>query len=286
MLICVIISSRIVKIIILIFILLCILVKDVISIMKQSKYNMYFTAEDGSKLAFNSYSCGLAVVDDTYEALISQIDKITPDNVPADLLECYEAAIAGHFIIDDDYDELAELSVKRNLQKYGTDSLGLTIAPTLACNFKCIYCYETSKPGVMSFEVCDHIVRYVENQSGRLNHLSVSWYGGEPLLAQDIIWRLSDDFINICEAHEIEYDAFMISNGSLINDEVIRQMIKYKISGIQITIDGPPEVHNKRRVNKNGNDTFDLLIENINRLLATEKIEVVVRINVDKTNKL
>lgn len=253
--------------------------------MKESIFNAYFTADDGAKLAFNSFSCGLAVVDETYTELLSQIKDITPDTVPSELKDCFEAAVAGHFIVEDDYDELAELSVKRSLQKYSTDSLGLTIAPTLACNFKCIYCYETSKPGLMSTEICNSIIKYVEDQASRLQNLSISWYGGEPLLAQNLIWQLSEAFMKICEEHQIEYDAFMISNGSLIDDCVIQKMIKYQIRGIQITIDGPPDVHNRRRVNKAGDDTFDLLIENINRMLETDKIEVVIRINVDKSNQ-
>ena len=79
-------------------------------------------------------------------------------------------------------------------------------------------------------------------------------------------------------------NAFIISNGSLLDDDTIQQLIKYHVRGIQITIDGPPHIHNSRRVNKAGSGTFDLLIDNINKLLAANEIEVVLRINVDKTN--
>lgn len=247
-------------------------------------FNEYFTASDGAKLAFNSYSCALAVVDDSYEKLMNQVSTLSSSCVPDELRDCFDAAVEGHFIVDDDFDELIDLSTKRNLQKYSTESLGLTIAPTLACNFKCIYCYETSKPGIMSNEIQQALVDFVEYQSNHLKDLSVAWYGGEPLIAKDVVYSLSEKFIEICNKKGINYNAFMISNGSLIDDEVIKKMIQYSINGIQITIDGPPEIHNKRRINKQGSDTFDLLIDNINKLLRTEKIEVVIRINVDKSN--
>lgn len=252
--------------------------------MKPSKFNEYFTAPDGAKLAFNSYSCALAVVDDKYEKLMSNISNITHDNVPEDLQECFIAAKEGMFIVPNEYDELLELFTKRNFQKYSIQSLGLTIAPTLACNFKCIYCYETSKPGIMSEYVADKIVDFVKYESKHLKNLSISWYGGEPLLAKELVYSLSERFLSICNERNIEYSAFIISNGSLLDDDTINKLIKYHVRGIQITIDGPPEVHDTRRVNKSGIGTFSLLIENVNKLLKTEQIEVVLRINVDKTN--
>lgn len=253
--------------------------------MKESAFNLYFTADDGVKLVFNSYSCGLAIVDDNYNKLLECLKSITDiSEVSEDLHECFLAAQNGHFIVDDNYNELAELSMQRNIQKYSLDSLGLTIAPTLACNFKCIYCYETSKPGIMSMETMNNIIHFVESQVENLKNFSVSWYGGEPLLAKNIIYNLSESFIDICKKNNIEYNAFMISNGSLLDDETIEKLIQYRVNGIQITIDGPPDVHNSRRINKKGTGTFDLIIDNINKLLDTNKINVVLRINVDKNN--
>lgn len=252
--------------------------------MKESRFNEYYVADDGVKLAFNSYSCGLAVVDEVYENLLKNLNNLSKNNVPDNLKECFDAACEGSFIVDDDFDELLELSTKRNFQKYSMESLGLTIAPTMACNFHCIYCYETAKSGIMGGDVYRSIVDFVEYQAPHLKNLGVSWYGGEPLLAKDVIYKLSEEFLKICEKNRIEYNAFIISNGSLLDDETIEKLIKHHIGGIQITIDGPPEVHDNRRVNLHGDGTFELLINNINKLLKTNKIEVIIRVNVDKEN--
>lgn len=256
-----------------------------VSIIKQSKFNVYYTTDDKTKLAFNSLSCGLAIVDDDYDRLMENLQGLNDENVSEDLKETYFAAKEGSFIVEDDFDELMDLRTKRLSQKYSRDALGLTIAPTLACNFKCVYCYETSKNGLMKPEVVTAIENFVKNQSPYLKNLSVSWYGGEPLLGTNVIYKLSEEFIKICSENGIEYNAFIISNGSLLNDDIIAKLIEYRVTGIQITIDGPPDIHDARRVNKAGESTFDLIIQNINRILKTNKMEVVIRINVDKSNE-
>lgn len=252
--------------------------------MKESMFNIYYKAPDGAKLAFNSLSCGLAIVDDKYETMLSKIDEINDDNIGEELKDVYLAAREGNFIVSSDKNELAELAVKRNIQKYYLGDLALTIAPTLACNFKCVYCYESPKIGNMSKSIQEKLVDFIEKQAKHLNSLQINWYGGEPLLAIDVIRSLSDRFIEIFQKHNLTYNAFMISNGSLLNDTIINDLIKYHVKGIQITLDGPPEVHDSRRVSKNGVFQFNKIIENINKLLQTKEIDVVIRINVDKNN--
>lgn len=250
---------------------------------KESRFNRYFTASDGARLAFNSLSCGLAIVDETYLQLQSMLPGIDETSLTPQQFETYQAAIKGNFFVPDDFDELLDYATKRNIQKYGMDSLGLTIAPTLLCNFSCVYCYETSKPGTMSAETQKNLLNFVEAQASHLKRFEVTWYGGEPLLAVDVIRGLSEKFQEICVKYGLEYEAFMISNGSLFHEDIIQMMQKYQIRGVQITIDGPKAVHDSRRISKNGESTFDCIIGNINRLLSSG-IEVVLRINVDKEN--
>lgn len=245
---------------------------------------MYYTTSDKKLLAFNSLSCALAVVDDTYTEILSMLPYVDEEILSEELYATYQAAVEGGFLIADDFDELIYFKMKRNIQKYSVSSLGLTIAPTLACNFKCVYCYETSKPGKMSVETQNSIFDIVKSQASALSHLDITWYGGEPLLAVDIITNMSEQFMKISEENGIEYSAYMISNGALLTDDIISKMIQYKIKGIQITVDGPKEIHDSRRISKDGGSSFNVIINNINKLLE-RKIDVSIRINVDKTNE-
>lgn len=253
--------------------------------MRESIFNIYFNTDDGNKLAFNSVSCSLAIVDKNYDELITKLGTLDEQNCPEYLKETLEAAKEGNFIVEEAKDELLDLEIKRNCQKYSTEQLGLTIAPTLACNFKCVYCFENSKPGLMNEKVMERVIDFVNKKAESIKFLDVTWYGGEPLLATDVINKLSERFISICKDKNIEYGAYIITNGSLIDHNVISNMLKFKIKGVQITLDGPPEIHDKRRINKKGESTFETIIENINALLATGEIEIAIRINIDKSNE-
>ena len=112
---------------------------------------------------------------------------------------------------------------------------------------------------------------------------SVTWYGGEPLLCKDIIYNLSNKFIELSKKLNVEYDAFIITNASLMSNEDIDNFTKYHINGAQITIDGPKEIHDKRRRNIKNKSTFDHLIDRVNCLLNND-LNVIVRINIDKDN--
>lgn len=68
----------------------------------------------------------------------------------------------------------------------------IIIAPTLECNAHCFYCFENGfKKGKMSIETADRLVDYLqEHWNGE--KLGITWFGGEPLLAADIIDRIID----------------------------------------------------------------------------------------------
>jgi uncharacterized protein len=251
--------------------------------MKLSRYNR-FIALDKNVLAFNGVSCGFAELDqDTYELLKSlDSDGIAKENItfPENYLQELRR---GKFVVDDDINEVDVLKHIYNLRKYDRSSFGLTIAPTMACNFGCTYCYEGSlKPVVMSHEVQDAVVDFLTTRIEMLKGIGVSWYGGEPLLATDVIYRLSDKLMDLCRKNECHYEASMVTNGWLLDRETAERLKEYQINKVQITLDGPPEVHNARRPLKGGQKTFDRILANIEAV--ADILDLVIRINTDTTN--
>ena len=111
----------------------------------------------------------------------------------------------------------------------------------------------------------------------------MTWYGGEPLLAKEIVYALSEKFLALCEKFSVDYDAFIITNASLLEDSDVEQFKRCKISGTQITIDGVKEIHDSRRRSVTGESTFDRLIDRVNLLLNND-LSVIVRVNIDKEN--
>ena len=228
--------------------------------MKKSKYNIIKKIGD-SNIAFNAMTCALAEVNDDFLAIMSDIDSgnFNSTNYDQELISNMKH---GGYIIDDDIDEIERIKFFRNYEKYKDTGLALTIAPTLECNFKCIYCYETPKKGFMSDVVQNSLIKMIKRKVDTgIDNLAITWYGGEPMMAKGVIYNLSERILSICNEKNVQYDAFIITNASLMNDDDIQKLKKYHVSGAQITIDGPPDVHNSRRINKSGKSSFETLVK-------------------------
>lgn len=249
--------------------------------MKLSRFNVLKKINDDN-VFFNSKTCALAVVDDKFMEVYEDVKNGQYQESKYDSKLLNDMKMSG-CLIEDDVDELTEFQFYRNSQKYGTQALALTIAPTLDCNFRCQYCFENHRHGLMRKDTQVALINFIQNRIKYIHKLSINWYGGEPLLAKTIIYGLSQKILAMCEAHNVEYDAFIITNASLLQDTDVEEFKKYKISGAQITIDGPKEIHDKRRHSCDGKSTFDLLITNVNKLVSNG-INVIIRINIDKEN--
>ena len=125
--------------------------------------------------------------------------------------------------------------------------LALQVTPTLSCNFRCRGCIQGSDHvgSKMSEDTQEAIISFCESAN---RDVSIGWYGGEPTLALDVIANVSRRLIDHCAAHGHRYTATMTTNGYLVDDEVSDLLVNQcEIRGYQITLDGPPAVHNERR---------------------------------------
>jgi len=253
--------------------------------LKQSRYNFFFDGEGGVKLAFNSMTAALAEIEPDkwpmVQAFLENPNREPENETERDLLENLKY---GGFLIDEDFDEIAYLKVMNRMTRFSKESLGLTICPTLNCNFACFYCYETHPKGVMSQDVQDRLVEFAKERLESAKSFQVTWYGGEPLLAFDVIESLSEKFIGHCEQKGIAYSAYLVTNGYLLTPDKSKRLSELGVQGAQITLDGPPDVHDKRRVLTNGGPTFWRIMENLKSALNFID-KITVRVNVDKENR-
>jgi uncharacterized protein len=254
---------------------------------KASKYNMFWNLEDGTKIAFNSLTCALAEINSDFLEIIDNIDSIQLENLEPEKKKLIDDMFLGNFICDDNFDEVKILKWRHYAGKFdNSGSLELVLAPTLHCNFNCPYCYEsdTTKHGNMGQEVQQAIINYVIENAKNKKDINITWYGGEPTLAKELIYDMSAKMIAICEENNVQYKAFMVTNGYLINDDDILKFKESKINGAQITLDGPPEINNKRRKLKESNeDTFYTILNNTKKF-TENGIRVGIRVNIDKSN--
>lgn len=260
--------------------------------LKKSKYNHFVDLGTKRHLAFNAITCGMAEVENSKLnnfLSLSETDDICKKITDREFLEDLQK---GGFLINDDTNEIDSIRAGHYHSRFGNDAIGLTILPTYQCNFACDYCYEDSdlhsmkkdEGASMSDEVCDNIVKFCENEIKESSTLSVTWYGGEPLLRKNIIENLTNRFKQICEEKKSKYYAGIITNGYLLNASTVKFLCDTSISFAQITIDGPESIHNSRRTLRSGGNTYRKIIENIQAINDDTPFNISIRINIDHRN--
>jgi len=253
---------------------------------KPSKYNFFFDAEDGTHLAFNAISNGFAKIEKEAMSQIYRILKLLKKRKAGKNVDrkLWNDLLKGKFIIREEDDELSLLKVINRISRFSTNSLSLAIAPTLECNFRCEYCYAEKRRGFMEEKIQSSLLHFIEKKAKVIKQLNIGWIGGEPLLAIDIIESLSSHFIDICRRQGVNYFGSLVTNGYLLTEAVVERLLKAKISSIQITLDGPQEVHDNRRPLVTGNGTFKVIIENLLNLRRLQvnsdcQIRIGIRVN-------
>lgn len=252
--------------------------------MKPSFYNFFYPFKEHNNkiLAYNALNSSLALMDeDKYELLCDFLENKKHINDKSFV----EDLIRGGYLIDDDTDEIAILQLQLLQNRFDSNQMGLTIAVTADCNFRCTYCYEKNniQNSYMSQEVQDNIIKLVCDEAGNINDLTITWYGGEPLLALNVIKQLSKEIIKICEDNNVNYSAYIVTNGYLLTREIAVELIRLKVEGMQITIDGPEDIHNSRRPLVGGKPTFDKILANIKESISVFP-NITIRLNTDIDN--
>lgn len=250
--------------------------------MEWSKYNVIF--KYGQRwLLYNSVSNIFAEMDQELYDVIMQI-KMSPDTfVFTEEYKELQNQLCNNFILVNSDKEIFH-SIKFNVHKnrFQTEHLCLTVLPTLDCNFRCPYCFEKEHEcAYMTKEVMDAIVEYVKGFPA-LKTLGIAWMGGEPLLAMDVIEYITGEIRKL----GIDIHASVVTNGYLLNEDTFFRLVSSGVNSIQVTIDGLKEKHDKRRILKNKEATFDTIINNIKLIVEKKQnINLSIRVNIDRKNQ-
>ena len=139
----------------------------------------------------------------------------------------------------------------------------LTILPTEKCNFRCAYCYEDFAIGTMPHAVRKSIKRYLDSRFEELDWIYLSWFGGEPLLAVNVILEISR-YVERRKNANAKHCGHVTTNGYLLTAKMFAELCELGVSKYQISLDGYGDGHDKTRIGL-GNDrgTFDRIWGNL-----------------------
>ncbi len=136
----------------------------------------------------------------------------------------------------------------------------LIIEPTNTCNLRCTFCFVTEgmtrEGGFMKFDLFKKII----DDSPDLEHLCMhNW--GEPLLHKDIF-----KMIEYAKNKGVNY-VVMNTNGTLLTDKMINQIVDSKLDIIRFSIDGSGETFKRVR-----GVELKKIEQNINKLKNVKEI--------------
>lgn len=247
--------------------------------MKESRYNVW-VERNGESFVYNGVSGALLRMSAQNRVAMNRFLGGEPDSgCPSSLLS---DLVRGQMVLADDVDELAFLAGKYNASQVRTDAMALTLVTSLGCNFACPYCFEDKHPSIMNREVQDSIFNLVLDKARLLRSLRITWFGGEPLVGKRVIWDLSNRFIPYCAESKINYSADIVTNGFLLDEETCVQLKDCKVQMAQVSIDGPPDIHDRMRPTADGKSTFWKIVQNLHH--AVEYLRINIRINTDRGN--
>lgn len=179
------------------------------------------------------------------------------------------------------------ISASRLGEVLSNASLHLVVMPTEACNFRCFYCYEDFLLGRMGPSVVRGLERLLEARAPSLEHLSISWFGGEPLLEKDLVLSLLEHVSRLRERHPgLAFESDITTNAWHLDRPLFERMVSLGVAIWQISFDGPKEIHDLRRRRADGRGTFDRIWANVRALREVPgEFEVRLRVHVDRENR-
>jgi len=240
--------------------------------------------EKGEVLLFNTKNSSIVILSEKeYQEVNTLVDKGL--KIPSN----FQELINNDFLIEKATDEKKEFLKELDKCMKNNKHFTVHILPTTACNFNCPYCYQSGieRDFFLNDEILKKTIKYIKGylKGKDITEATLVIHGGEPTVNWSSVVKLLPMMDKIFKERNIKYRTQIVSNGYNLTPEKADLLSKYNWQRFQVTVDGPPESHNKRRVLRNGGETFDRIIENIRYVIDNKKIEKVsLRINYDKGN--
>lgn len=248
--------------------------------MHQSRYVIEAAGAGGEHLLYNTENGAFVRLDDAAFAAWRE------DAFARELAD--ELATRGFLTELSAEEQLERQRALFDLERAGTSWFKLCIIPTYACNYRCPYCYElghNKTKGKMNTRVMDAIMSFVQlkYEQDSFESMYIQWYGGDPSLALDEVAELSRRLIEWADERGVAYTSLILTNANVIGEAEARLLADCSISTAYLTIDGPEELHNKRRVAADGSNAYENTI-NAARFLRENGISLLATMNTDKVN--
>ena len=164
----------------------------------------------------------------------------------------------------------------------------LILQVTQACNLVCSYCpYANVTHGelqrdhsnkMMTWETAKAAIDFFYEHSVDNDEVSMAFYGGEPLIAYNLIKKCVDYSEKLFMGKDLAFN--MTTNSTLLTDEMIDFFYEHNFS-LLFSIDGPEEIHDINRRRSDGTGSFKAAFANLRKTVERygDKAEKKIGIN-------
>lgn len=143
----------------------------------------------------------------------------------------------------------------------------LVVQPTTFCNVNCSYCYlpDRSSKRSMKLDTVELIGSRLLQSPRMGDDVTAIWHAGEPLVMPPDWYRQAFAILSRHCPPRVKLTHAIQTNGTLIDAERIRLFKEHEVR-VGVSIDGPREIHDACRRDRNGSGTFDRTLAGLRRL--------------------
>lgn len=155
------------------------------------------------------------------------------------------------------------------------------IKVTNDCNLRCKYCF-VSESVPRNITISDSIISLLFDQLEQIpseETIHLVWHGGEPTLAGVNFFKRMKD---LQKGRNKQYKNYIQTNGTLLTDEIIETLCNMGFE-IGLSLDGPPELNDQNRIDKQGVGSFRKVADAM-QLLEKHEIPFGILATVSKHN--
>jgi uncharacterized protein len=197
----------------------------------------------------------------------------------------FETLKNNHILIEDDANELETLIEEHENALSNNSVFELTLLPSLDCNLRCWYCFETHvKDSRIDAITYESVLKFIKNLCKRdeLKKIQIELFGGEPLLYfEEELFPLLNEIKSLAEQSDKYVEYFFITNATCITEAHL-PLFQALHANFQISIDGYSEKHNTvKKMPDKEFDTYGKVMNVIHLLTGYYEAYINLRINYD-----
>jgi uncharacterized protein len=165
----------------------------------------------------------------------------------------------------------------------------LSLAVAQSCNLGCSYCYAQEgsfggKAKEMAWRTAETAVRRLFADAGTGDALHISFLGGEPLAARELLRDATELAVTLARAKGAIAKFSITTNGTLLRPQDGEFFERHGFA-VTVSLDGVGAVHDRLRPFKNGRGSYERAIENVMPLLAMQRrMQISARVTVTPDN--